>query len=111
MVAVTSAGTRPGPHLHANAVRVLGDHFGIDITGQQPRHLDSIADQRFDHVLTLCDKAREACPGFPHQPRRIHWSIPDPTTASATDRASYAAFQRTAADIDRRIRHLLPVLT
>ncbi len=26
-------------------------------------------------------------------------------------RLSYPAFQRTAADIDTRIRHLLPVLT
>ncbi len=109
-VTVTSAGSRPKPHLHPNTVRVLGDRFGIDITGQQPRHLDTLAGRRFDHVITLCDKARETCPEFRHHPRRIHWSIPDPATASDTDQASYPAFQRTAADIDTRIRHLLPVL-
>ncbi len=63
------------------------------------------------HVITLCDRAREACPEFPHHPRRAHWSIPDPATADDGDQASYPAFQRTAADIDTRIRHLLPVLT
>jgi protein-tyrosine-phosphatase/DNA-binding transcriptional ArsR family regulator len=110
-VTVTSAGSRPKPHLHPNTVRVLGDQFGIDITGQQPRHLDTLAGRRFDHVITLCDKARETCPELPHHPRRIHWSIPDPTTATDTDQASYPAFQHTAADIDTRIRHLLPVLT
>jgi protein-tyrosine-phosphatase len=89
----------------------LGDQFGIDISGQQPRHLDTLARLRFDHVITLCDRARETCPKSPHHPRQIHWSIPDPATVSDTDQASYPAFQHTAADIDTRIRHLLPVLT
>ena len=109
-VDVASAGTRPRPHLHPHAVRVLADQFGIDVSGQQPRHLDGLAGRRFDHVITLCDRAREACPELPHQPRRTHWSIPDPTTAGDTDPAVYHAFRRTAEDIDRRVRHLLPVL-
>ncbi len=110
-VTVSSAGIRPKPHLHPNTVRVLGDRFGIDITGQRPRHLDTLASRRFDQVITLCDKARENCPELPHHPRRVHWSIPDPATASDTNRANYAAFEHAAADIDTRIRHLLPVLT
>ena len=110
-VTATSAGSRPKPRLHPNTVRVLGDRFGIDITGQQPRHLDTLARRRFDYVITLCDRARENCPELPHHPRRMHWSIPDPATASDTDQASYPAFQHAAADIETRIRHLLPVLT
>ena len=61
-------------------------------------------------MITLCDRAREACPEFPH-PWRAHWSIPDPATADDDEQASYPAFQRTTADIDTRVRHLLPVLT
>ena len=110
-VTVSSAGIRPKPHLHPNTVRVLGDHFGIDITGQRPRRLDTHASRRFDHVITLCDKAREECPELPHHPRRVHWCIPDPATVSDSNQASYVAFEHTAADIDTRIRHLLPVLT
>jgi ArsR family transcriptional regulator, arsenate/arsenite/antimonite-responsive transcriptional repressor / arsenate reductase (thioredoxin) len=109
-VHVTSAGSRPKPRLHPNTVRVLREVFDIGISGQHPRHLDAVAEGRFDHVITLCDKAREACPEFGHQPRRVHWSIPDPATAGDTDRASYSCFQRIAADVDTRIRHLLPVL-
>ncbi|HEX2177023.1 MAG TPA: ArsR family transcriptional regulator [Nocardioidaceae bacterium] len=109
-VTVTSAGSRPKPRLHPNTLRVLDDQFGIDITGQRPRHLDTLAGQRFDHVITLCDKARETCPELPDHPRRIHWSIPDPATASDTGQAGYPAFRHTAADIDTRIRHLLPLL-
>lgn len=110
-VTVTSAGTHPKPDLHPHALRVLRDEFGIDIAGRQPRALGTFADRRFDHVITLCDKAREACPEFPRDPRRVHWSIPDPATASDTDQGGYPAFRRTAADIDTRVRHLLPVLT
>jgi ArsR family transcriptional regulator, arsenate/arsenite/antimonite-responsive transcriptional repressor / arsenate reductase (thioredoxin) len=109
-VTAASAGSRPKPDLHPNTVRVLREKFGIDISGQRPQHLDALAGQPFDHVITLCDKAREACPEFGHQPWRIHWSIPDPATAGDTDQASYPAFQHTASDLDTRVRHLLPVL-
>jgi protein-tyrosine-phosphatase/DNA-binding transcriptional ArsR family regulator len=104
---VASAGTRPRPELHPNTVRVLRDSFGIDASGQRPQPVDALTRRRFDHVITLCDRAREACPEFPALPQRAHWSIPDPAAGDA----SYPAFQRAAADIDTRIRHLLPVLT
>jgi protein-tyrosine-phosphatase/DNA-binding transcriptional ArsR family regulator len=110
-VEAASVGSRPKPRLHPNAVRVLQDEFGIDVAGQRPRHIDTVTGRRFDYVISLCDKAREACPDFPHHPRRVHWSIPDPAAAGDTEQASYSAFQHTAADIDTRIRHLLPVLT
>lgn len=109
-VSAASAGSHPKPRLHPNAVTVLREEYGVDTAGQRPQHLDTLADRRFDHVITLCDKAREACPEFGHTPRRVHWSIADPATSGDTDRASYPAFRRTAADIDTRIRHLLPTL-
>lgn len=105
-VTALSAGTQPKPRLHPATVRVLADGYGIDVGDQRPRGLGTLAGRRFDHVITLCDRAREACPDFPERPRRRHWSIADPAgEASPAD-----AFSRTAADIDRRIRHLLPVL-
>jgi protein-tyrosine-phosphatase len=69
-----------------------------------------VARHRFDYVISLCDKAREVCPEFSYHPRLIHWSIPDPTAANDTDQASYPAFRHMAAQIDTRIRYLLPVL-
>ena len=105
-VTVASAGTRPRDEMHPDAVRALVREFGIDIAGQRPRSLEEVGKNRFDVVVTLCDKARETCPGFPGHPRWIHWSIPDPATASD----GYAAYQRTCAEIGTRVRHLLPVL-
>jgi ArsR family transcriptional regulator, arsenate/arsenite/antimonite-responsive transcriptional repressor / arsenate reductase (thioredoxin) len=105
-VTVASAGSRPKPDLHVDAIRVLRETYGIDVGDQRPQHLDAVADRRFHHVITLCDRAREICPEFAHRPRRVHWSVPDP--AALDD--GYAAFERTAADIDTRVRHLLPTL-
>ncbi|MCH6161652.1 arsenate reductase/protein-tyrosine-phosphatase family protein [Streptomyces marispadix] len=110
-VEVASAGSRPKSRLHAKAVRVLHDEFGVDITDRRPRHWETLTGRRFDHVISLCDRAREVCPDFRGHPRRAHWSIPDPAAAGDADRIGYAAFQRTAAEIDTRITHLLPVLT
>ena len=109
-VHVTSAGTRPQALLHPAAARVLRERFGIDVIGRRPRDVAHLADRQFDHVITLCDRARETSPEFPHQPRRAHWSIAEP--ASSGDEAAVdATFGRTAADIDVRVRHLLPLLT
>ncbi|MET0998526.1 MAG: ArsR family transcriptional regulator [Marmoricola sp.] len=109
-VRVTSAGTRPRPQLHPHAVRVLGEQFGIDVSGQAPRHLDAVAGRRFARVVTLCDKAREVLPELTHPPIRAHWSIPDPATPDDSGQASYRTFQQIASDIDTRVRHLLPAL-
>ena len=109
-VEVVSAGIHPKRRIHPDAVRVLREHYsGIDIADHRPRHLDTVARRHFDYVISLCDKVREVCPEFSDQPRLIHWSIPDPA-ASETGRQNYPAFRRTAAEIDTRIRFLLPVL-
>jgi protein-tyrosine-phosphatase/DNA-binding transcriptional ArsR family regulator len=112
-VEMVSAGSDPRPRIHPAAVRVLREHYGIGIADQCPRHLDSMAGRSFDYVISLCDKVREVCPEFSDQPRRIHWSIPDPAAADAgtgTGRRSQSAFTDTATDIDTRVRYLLPVL-
>jgi protein-tyrosine-phosphatase/DNA-binding transcriptional ArsR family regulator len=105
-VTVASAGTRPRDTMHPDAVRALAEAFGIDVAGQRPRALDELGTRRHDVVVTLCDKAREACPEFPGHPRWIHWSVADPGTASD----GYSAYQRTCTEIDTRVRHLLRVL-
>ncbi|GIH71288.1 arsenate reductase/protein-tyrosine-phosphatase family protein [Sphaerimonospora thailandensis] len=107
---VTSAGSRPKPRVHPGAAGVLRERYGIDIADQRPRHLDTLRGRRFDYVITLCDKVREVCPEFGDRSRRVHWSILDPATARDTAQDSHAAFGRAAADIDRRVRYLLPVL-
>jgi len=107
-VTAASAGIRPKP-VHPHAVAVMRDGYGVDIAGHRPVPVDTVARERFDYVISLCDKAREACPEFAGRPGLIHWSLPDPA-AGEGGLAGYAAFERTAAELDARIGFLLPVL-
>lgn len=110
-VEVSSAGSHPRQELHPDAVRILRERYGIDLTGRCPQHLDAVAGRRFDYVISLCDKVREVCPDFGGHPRRLHWSIPDPAATGRTEEVGHLAFARTVEEIDTRIHYLLPVLT
>jgi len=104
-VRASSAGSHPKP-VHPNAVRVMAER-GIDLAGHEPTHLSVLAAERFDCVITLCDRVREVCPEFPGHPGYIHWSIPDPAAAGGPDEDTYPAFEQLAAELDTRIGFLL----
>jgi protein-tyrosine-phosphatase len=104
-VEARSAGSHPKP-LHPNAVRVMKER-GIDIAGRPTKSLTRFTRNRFDRVITLCDKVREICPEFPGAPIAAHWSIADPAAAGQTEKATYAAFQDVADEIDSRVTLLL----
>ncbi len=102
--AAFSAGSRPKP-VHPDAIRVMGER-GIDIGAAQSKHLSVFAAERFDHVVSLCDRVREVCPEFPGNPATVHWSVPDP----AGEPDGPAAFARVADELTERIGFFLHVL-
>jgi protein-tyrosine-phosphatase len=104
-VEARSAGSNPKP-LHPNAVRVMAER-GLDIAGRPTKSLTRFTRNRFDRVITLCDKVREICPEFRGAPITAHWSIADPAIAGSTDNATYAAFQQVADEIEGRVALLL----
>ena len=106
-VEARSAGSHPKT-LHPDAVRVMAER-GIDISGRPTKHLNRFARNRFDRVITLCDKIREICPEFPGQPTTSHWSMPDP--AGDTDVASYPAIVGIADELETRVGLLIAQLT
>ena len=104
-----SAGSNPKA-LHPNAVRVLRK-YQIDISANRTKHLDEFRSQRFDAVITLCDRVREVCPEFGWSPELVHWSIADPGLDGNNAPTSYPAFERTAAELATRIGFRLPLIT
>jgi len=104
-VTAGSAGVTPAP-LHPLAVAAMAEH-GVDISGHRPTHLSAFAGHTFSRVITLCDRAREACAELPAASAAVHWSIPNPAQAHPPD---LDAFRVTARELRARIRYLLPVL-
>ena len=104
-VAAVSAGSHPKP-LHPNAVRVMRAR-GVDLAGRRSKHLSAFAGERFDYVISLCDRVREVCPEFPGAPELIHWSVRDPAREPGGDDETLPAFERTATELSTRIGFLL----
>src|SRR3954467_6315142 len=107
-VSAATAGSHPKA-LHPNAVRVMRER-GIDIAGRRSKHLNEFAAQRFDYVISLCDRVREVCPEFPGGPDLIHWSIPDPAREPGSDEETLLAFERTADELCTRVGFLIEAL-
>jgi arsenate reductase len=59
---VFSAGTKPS-RVRPEAVAVMRE-IGEDISGHRSKSVDEFSSQTFDFVVTVCDKARDACPVF-----------------------------------------------
>jgi arsenate reductase (thioredoxin) len=91
-----SAGSRPAGRPNPFAVELLRAR-GHAIEGLRSKSWDEFAAPeapRMDVVVTVCDAAAgEACPIWPGQPLRAHWSLPDPAAAEGSDDAKRRAFE------------------
>jgi len=108
MVRAASAGSHPKA-LHPNAMRAMRAR-GIDVSGWHSKHLAEFTGERFDYVISLCDRVREVCPEFPGAPQAIHWSVRDPAGEAGTDDETLPSFERTAAELETRIAFLLAAM-
>ncbi len=107
MVRVYSAGTEPSS-VHPYAMGVLAS-MNIDASAGRSKHLDELVNERFDYIVTVCDRVRESCPVFPGDPEQMHWSFPDPAAVEGEEE-KYRAFEKTAQELTTRIHFLLNVI-
>ena len=89
---VHSAGSHPAGFVHPKAIAVMQE-IGIDITKHTSKPLDPFLDSSVDTVITVCDNANEACPVFPGNVNRYHWSFEDPAHAQGTEEEVLEAFR------------------
>lgn len=104
-VEVFSAGTM-ATRVNPFAIQAM-EKLGIDIRGHKSKSVNEFLDQKFDYVITVCDRAKESCPVFPGAPENIHWSFPDPSEVEGSDEKKLAAFQDVATGLSQRINYLL----
>jgi arsenate reductase (thioredoxin) len=98
---VASAGTQ-ATRVHPLAARVMAE-VGVDVGGHTSKPVDEFLKQRWDYVITVCDAANEACPVFPGQATRLHWSFEDPSQATGTEAERLAAFRQVRDQIKNRL--------
>ena len=94
-----SAGTQP-TGLNPLTVQAMKE-LDLDVKEHRSKHVNDVAGQRFDYVITVCDRARETCPVF-HGARNIHWSFEDPVAAPPEEQLTL--FRRVRAEITASIR-------
>ena len=103
-----SAGTDP-KGVHPLTLRALAD-VGVDASRQTSKHLRTFSKEKFDYVITVCDRAQESCPVWPGAKERIHWSFEDPAEVQGSDAEKLRAFTNVRNAIANRIRLFLDVL-
>jgi len=89
---VVSAGTE-SHGLNPRAVQVMAED-GIDISRHTSKTVDAFVGRSFDHVITICDSAKETCPWFPANAERSHYSFPDPARVQGTPEEIMNEFRR-----------------
>jgi len=99
---VFSAGTKP-TRVRPEAITVMRE-VGIDISRYRSKSVDEFAGQDFDCVITVCDNAKESCPLFPAQTKRIHWSIEDPVAAQGPEEERLTGFRQARDELRARLR-------
>jgi arsenate reductase len=81
---VFSAGFQPAGQVSPRAIQAMKE-IGIDISGHQPKSIDTFNGVPLDLAVTLCDNARAVCPVVPSAKKTIHHGFPDPHLTPSAD--------------------------
>ncbi len=79
--------------VNPRAIRIMAED-GVDISKHTSNHVDEYLQIPFDHVITVCDNASEACPFFPGAVERHHQNFPDPARAKGSEEEIMNEFRR-----------------
>jgi len=80
------------------------EEAGIDAPGARSKSVTEFYGQSFDHVITVCDRARESCPVFPGANQSLHWGFDDPSEATGTDDERMKTFRRVLTEVTGRVK-------
>ncbi len=100
-ISADSSGVKASGRVNPNAKKVL-EEAGIWKESYHSKTLDTVIDNDYDLVVTVCDNAKETCPMFPKAVKTIHVGFEDP------DGKAYEAFEEILTEIKNE---LLPIIT
>jgi arsenate reductase (thioredoxin) len=102
---VCSAGTEP-KGLSPTTMAVMRE-VGIDVSGQRSKSIAGFVGQDFDYVITVCDKARAACPTFDRAAQLLHWNITDPADLERAGTDSIDAFRAAREQLRSKMEEFI----
>ena len=88
-----SSGVKASGRVNPNAKKVL-EEAGIWKESYHSKTLDTVINNDYDLVVTVCDHAKETCPIFPKPVNTIHIGFEDP------DGKTFDAFEATYKEIE-----------
>jgi len=102
---VFSAGSHPS-HLHPASIIVMAE-LEIDISNHSADSIDKYLDKDIDIVITVCDNARQVCPVFSGNVKRIHWSIDDPFHGWGAEPGDLIPYRETRENLKDRLESFI----
>ena len=93
-ISAHSSGVKASGRVNPNAKKLL-EQKGIWKEEYHSKTLDSVIENDYDLIVTVCDHANETCPMFPKPIRKIHVGFEDP------DGKGFEAFQDTYKEIEK----------
>ena len=91
-IGAESSGVRASGVVNPNA-KILLETEGIWKDSYHSKILETVIDNDYDLVVTVCGHAEKTCPAFPKPVRTMHVGFEDP------DGKGYEAFEETLAEI------------
>ncbi|MCD4758250.1 MAG: arsenate reductase ArsC [Arcobacteraceae bacterium] len=92
-VVAKSSGVKASGKVNPNAKKLL-EEKGIWQNEYHSKTLETVIDEEFDLIVTVCDHANETCPMFPKPTPKIHVGFEDP------DGKGFEAFEVTYKEIE-----------
>lgn len=100
-ISAESSGVKASGRVNPNAKKIL-EQKGMWRDEYHSKTLDTVIDNDYDLVVTVCGHAQETCPMFPKPVKTIHIGFEDP------DGKEFDAFEETFKEIKNE---LLPIVT
>ncbi len=91
-ISAESSGVKASGRVNPNAKKVL-EQAGMWRDEYHSKTLDTVIDNDYDLVVTVCGHAQETCPMFPKPVKTIHVGFEDP------DGKEFEAFEDTLKEI------------
>ncbi|MCL4404664.1 MAG: hypothetical protein M1544_02025 [Candidatus Marsarchaeota archaeon] len=73
-LAISASGAEPAKGVSGDAIRLLKENYGIDMSKQMPKMLSEEMLKRANRVITVCDP--NDCVLLPKKYKAEHWNIP-----------------------------------